>query len=166
MRRILSATFVLLAVIGLSDLALAQAKPQVTITHEMTNQDLNMAELQAFDQVASSNQRMAHRLAANPRLARNESFLDKWPELNSFFDKYPGSKDRFLSDPGNYLPDVHTHQAHRVMAAHQAKSTAAAPAPEANLPPATSAIAPAEKTVAPPPAPASPPAPPGSPTSP
>jgi len=39
------------------------------------------------------------RLAANPRLARNESFLNKWPELNSFFDKYPGSKDRFLSDP-------------------------------------------------------------------
>lgn len=159
MRRIVSVAFALVAGIGLSAPAFAQAKPEVTITH------VNLAELQAFEQIASSNERMAHRLAANPRLANNESFLNKWPALNSFFDEHPGAKDRFLADPGNYLPDVRTHRAHRVMAAHEAKS-AAAPAPEANPPPATSPTAPAEKTAAPPAAPASPPAPPGAPTNP
>ena len=88
----------------------AQAAPQVTISHEITTEDLNTAELAAFDQVANSNPRMSHELAANPHLANSGSFLTRWPDLNNFFAKYPGSRERFLEDPGNYLADVNMHR--------------------------------------------------------
>jgi hypothetical protein len=123
MRRALSLTVALLLTGGFSASAFAQAAPQVTVGHEMTNQDLNMDELQAFDQVATSNLKMARRLAANPHLANSDSFLSRWRDLNNFFNKYPGSKERFLADPGNYLAQVHMHNGH--MAAHKKKSAAA-----------------------------------------
>ena len=108
MRRILSATFVPLAVIGLSALALAQAKPQVTITHEMTNQDLNMAELQAFDQVASSKQRMAHRIGEETIL-RAGVLVEEAVKFGPFVEKaLVAGQARIGGQPGNYLPDV-TH---------------------------------------------------------
>ncbi|MFZ1122132.1 MAG: hypothetical protein WAN81_18040, partial [Candidatus Binataceae bacterium] len=66
MRRALSLTVALLLAGGLAAPAFAQAPPQVIISHEMTNQDLNLAELAAFDQVATSNLKMSRRLAANP----------------------------------------------------------------------------------------------------
>ncbi|MGH7915468.1 MAG: hypothetical protein ACREPW_12605, partial [Candidatus Binataceae bacterium] len=158
MRRALSLTVALLLAGGLSAPAFAQAEPQVTITHEMTNQDLDMAELRAFDQVATSNPKMARRLAANPHLANNDSFLRRWRDLNNFFAKYPGSKERFLEDPGNYLAEVHMH--HLVRAPHKTKSTAA---PEATPAEAASPAAEAPATPAAPATAASPAAPPSSP---
>jgi hypothetical protein len=122
MRRTLSLAAALLMAGGLSAPAFAQAAPQVTITSEMTNQDLNMSELQAFDQIATGNPSLARRLAANPRLVNSESFLKKNPELNDFFEKFPGSKERFLADPGNYLANARMHHG-RMM---RAKKTAAA----------------------------------------
>src|SRR5258707_7082948 len=122
MRRTLSFAVALLLAGGLSAPAFAQG--QVIISHEMTNEDLNVAELQAFDQVAASNPRMARRLAANPRLANSSSFLDKWPELKEFFAKFPGSKERFLDDPGNYLAGARMHKGRLVRAAHKKKSEA------------------------------------------
>ena len=125
MRRALSLTVALLLAGGISAPAFAQAEPQVTISHEMTNQDLDMAELQAFDQVATSNLKMARRLAANPHLANSDSFLRRWRDLNNFFSKYPGSKERFLANPGNYLAGVHMHRGHLVSASRKKKSAAA-----------------------------------------
>ena len=162
MRRALSFAVALLLAGGLSAPAFAQG--QVIITHEMTNDDLNLAELRAFDQVAASNPRMARRLAANPLLANSSSFLDKWPELKDFFAKFPGSKERFLDDPGNYLVGVHMHKGHLVRTVHKKKSEAnpeAAPAAEA--PPATEAPPAAETPPAAPAAPES--APPAAPPS-
>jgi hypothetical protein len=161
MRRTLSLTVALLLAGGLAARAFAQPTPQVIISHEMTNEDLNTAELAAFDQVATSNPKMARRLAANPHLANRDSFLGRWPDLKNFFAKYPGSKDRFLEDPGNYLADVHMHHGHLVSAAPKKKvspatKSAAAPA-EAAPPSAASPTAPVEEP-APPPAPAAPPA--------
>ena len=54
MRRALSLTVALLLAGGLAAPAFAQATPQVIISHEMTNEDLNTAELAAFDQVANA----------------------------------------------------------------------------------------------------------------
>ena len=119
MRRALSLTVALLLAGGLAAPAFAQATPQVIISHEMTNEDLNTAELAAFDQVATSNLKMSRRLAANPHLVNSDSFLRRWPDLKNFFDKYPGSKERFLEDPGNYLAEVHMH--HLVSAEHKKK---------------------------------------------
>ena len=154
MRRALSLTGALLLAGGLSAPAFVQA--QVTIGHEMTNQDLNTAELEAFDRVATSNLKMSRRLTANPRLANNDNFLKRWRDLNNFFSKYPGSKERFLKNPGNYLAGVHMHHGHPMMAkkpaAPQTKSEAA---PAEAAPPAAPAAAPA--------APAAPPAAPSTP---
>jgi hypothetical protein len=139
MRRALSLTAALLLAGGLSAPAIVQAQSQATVGHEMTNEDLNMAELQAFDRVATSNLKMSRRLAANPHLANNENFLRRWRDLNNFFNKYPGSKERFLADPGNYLAGVHMHHGHMMKkksaaAPAAAASPAAAPAPAAPAP--------------------------------
>ena len=169
MRRTLSLSVALLLAGGLAAPAFAQPTPQVIISHEMTNEDLNTAELAAFDQVANANPKMARRLAANPRLANSDSFLKRWPDLNDFFEKYPGSKDRFLEDPGNYLADVHMHNGRLVSAAHRKKASSetkseAAPAEAAppgaaspTVPAATSPTAPVEEPA--PPAVAVPPRP-------
>jgi hypothetical protein len=122
MRRTLSLAVALLMAGGLSApaFAQAQAQPQVTIVGEMGTQDIEMAELQAFGQLATAHRKMARRLANNPQLADEISFLKKYPDLNNFFAKYPGSKERFLANPGNYLADVHGHPVRA--AAHHAKA--------------------------------------------
>lgn len=148
MKRALSLAVGLLLAGGVSTPAFAQAEPQVIISHEMSTEDLNMAELQAFDQVATANRGMARRLAANPHLAKSKSFVKKYPGLSDFFAKYPGSKERFLADPGNYLSGVHMYHGRLVRAVHKKKSAAkteaksaapvevAPPAPEAPAAPA------------------------------
>jgi len=161
MRRTLSLSVALLLAGGLAAPAFAQPTPQVIISHEMTNDDLNTAELAAFDEIANANPRMARRLAANPHLANSDSFLNRWPELKDFFAKYPGSKDRFLEDPGNYLADVHMHNGRLVSAEHKKKApleteSKAAPA-EAAPPSPASPTAPVEEPA--PPAVAVPPRP-------
>jgi len=155
MRRALSLTGALLLAGGLSAPAFVQA--QVTIGHEMTNQDLNTAELEAFDRVATSNLKMSRRLTANPRLANNDNFLKRWRDLNNFFAKYPGSKERFLENPGNYLAGVNMHHGHKkpAAAAMEPKSKVV---PEEEAAPAAAAApaAPAPEPAAPPAAPSSP----------
>ena len=142
MRRYLSVAAGLLLVGALVVPAFAEAQ-EVIITHEMTNQDLNLAELQAFQQVADSNPTMARRLAANPRLADNSSFLRRWPALNDFFSKYAGSKERFVADPGNYLSDVNMHRGHAMRTSHKPASAGSAPSgaasPEAEASPMAAA---------------------------
>jgi hypothetical protein len=84
MRRTLSLSVALLLAGRLAAPVFAQPTPQVIISHEMTTQDLNLAELAAFDQIAAANPKMAHRLAANPHLVNSESFLDRWPDMKNF----------------------------------------------------------------------------------
>ena len=54
MRRTLSLSVALLLAGGLAAPAFAQPTPQVIISHEMTNDDLNTAELAAFDEIANA----------------------------------------------------------------------------------------------------------------
>jgi hypothetical protein len=151
MRRATLFMVMLLMASGITSRAFAQAERQVFITHEMNSQDLDTAELQAFDQLTNANPTMARRLAANPHLANSEGFLKRWPELNNFFAKYPGSKGRFLDDPGNYLADVNMHSGH-MMGARQNRESAA----DADN---NSEVAPAETVPPAPEAPSAPPAP-------
>jgi hypothetical protein len=134
MRRALSLAAACLLTSGLSAPAFAQAAPQVTITGEMTNQDLDISELQAFDQLASTNPAMARRLAGNPHLADNSGFLNKNPDLNAFFTKYPGSKERFLADPGNYLANARMHHGHMAMKARKSEARSETKAEESSPP--------------------------------
>jgi hypothetical protein len=167
MRRALCLTVAFLLPCGLAAPAFAQTAPQVIISHEMTNQDLNQDELQAFDQVATANLKMSRRLAANPHLANSGSFLRRWPDLNNFFAKYPGSKERFLEDPGNYLADVNMHSGQKMSAPASAANsgTGSAETPSttagASAPPPASA-APQSPPPEPPKLPASPSSPPPS----
>jgi hypothetical protein len=145
MRRTLFLGVMVLLAGGLSAPAFAQAEPQVIISHEMTTQGLDLAELRAFDQVATANPAMSRRLAANPYLANSDSFVRKWADLNDFFAQHPGSKERFLEDPGNYLPGVRMYHSSVVITAHKKKAAAT---PEA----APSAAAPGAPPAAPEPA--------------
>jgi hypothetical protein len=146
MRRALCLTVALLLPCGLAAPTLAQTAPQVIITHEMTNQDLNLDELHAFDQVAAANLRMSRRLAADPHLANSASFLRRWLDLNNFFAKYPGSRERFLEDPGNYLPDVNMHSGQKMSdttsAASSSTGSAEAPSTTVGAPPPPASAAP------------------------
>ncbi len=152
MRRAALFMVIFLMASGLTSRALAQAERQVFITHEMNSQDLDTAELQAFDQLTNDNPTMARRLAANPHLANSESFLKRWPDLNNFFAKYPGSKERFLDDPGNYLADVNMHSGH-MMGARQNREPAAEANTNSEVPPAET-VPPALEAPSAPPAPA------------
>jgi hypothetical protein len=84
----------------------AESNRPVIITSEMSTSGLHLPELTAFGNLTTANPMLAHKLTANPRLVKSRSFMKKNPELARFFDKFPGSKDRFLNDPGNYLPGV------------------------------------------------------------
>jgi hypothetical protein len=142
MRRALYLIAVTLLPGGLVAPVFAQTAPQVIISHEMTTESLNLDELRAFDQVATANPTMSRRLAANPYLANSDSFLRKWPDLNDFFAQHPGSKERFIEDPGNYLPGVRMYHSRVVITAHKKKAAAT---PEA----APSAAAPGAPSTAP-----------------
>jgi len=135
-KRALSLAAALLLAGGLWVPAVARAQSQVIVGHEMSDADINKAELNAFDQVATANLKMSRRLTANPRLANSDSFLRRWRDLANFFSKYPGSKERFLENPGNYLPDVDMHHAHShgypmmtVREKKEAPESAASPTP-------------------------------------
>jgi hypothetical protein len=158
MRRCLSVTAGLLLAGAFIAPRFVQAQ-QVIITHEMTNQDLDLTELQAFQQLIDNNPKMARRLAANPRLAENDGFLRRWPELNGFFSKYPGSKERFVADPGNYLPDVNMHRGHAMRASDMQTESGATPSAAGSPGGEASPTAAAPETTGTPALPALPPSP-------
>lgn len=64
MRRAALFMVIFLMASGLTSRALAQAERQIFITHEMNSQDLDTAELQAFDQ---THERQSHDGAAARR---------------------------------------------------------------------------------------------------
>jgi chromosome segregation ATPase len=86
---------------GLSSPAFAQAAPQVTISHEITTEGLNTAELAAFDQVANSNPRMSHELARLSRVVGKEGKLTERayvPNASGFWRDSAESINSLIAD--------------------------------------------------------------------
>ncbi|HTY55616.1 MAG TPA: hypothetical protein VMB26_10470 [Candidatus Binataceae bacterium] len=119
-------SFVVAAVIVCAGVWLSAAAAQVTTTTTTTTQrtwqvqngnttilfepangqDLNMAELQAFGQLADNDPAMARSLARNPSLIENENFVGRHPQLQQFLVQYPNAREHFLADPGNFVVPV------------------------------------------------------------
>ena len=77
-----------------------------TIVFEQSNAGLNLDQLSAFSQVAASDPGMASKLARNPRLVDNQSFVAQHPALNEYLEKYPNARADIVSNPGNYVTPV------------------------------------------------------------
>jgi len=77
-----------------------------TIVFERSNADLNLDQLDAFNQVAASDPAMATKLARNPSLVNNEGFVGKHPALQQYLEKYPDAREDIAANPGNYLTPV------------------------------------------------------------
>jgi hypothetical protein len=85
--------------------AAAPAAPAATDEHA--------DEVKAFHRMLKMHHRMWRRLKQDPKLASDDSFVGKYPDLQLFFGKYQGSKDRFLADPGVYLKMSEKKAMHR-----------------------------------------------------
>jgi hypothetical protein len=77
-----------------------------TIVFERSNADLNVDQLSAFGQLASSEPALAGALAKNPSLVNNAGFVSKHPTLQQFLEKYPNAREDIVANPGNYLTPV------------------------------------------------------------
>ncbi len=87
--------------------AAAPAAPAPAATDEHAD------EVKAFHRMLKMHHRMWRRLKQDPKLASDDSFVGKYPDLQLFFGKYQGSKDRFLADPGVYLKMSEKKAMHR-----------------------------------------------------
>jgi hypothetical protein len=74
-----------------------------TIVFERSNADLNLDQLNAFSQIVSSDPGMVSKLAKNPSLVNDQSFVSKHPALQQYLDKYPNAREDIVANPGNYL---------------------------------------------------------------
>ncbi|HKN00544.1 MAG TPA: hypothetical protein VJX23_08495 [Candidatus Binataceae bacterium] len=108
------ATIAIVATMSASAIA-QEASPSVTgvvqrgnttIVFQQTNAGLNLDQLDAFSQVASSDPAMATKLARNPSLVNNEGFVSKHPALQQYLEKYPSAREDIAANPGNYLVPV------------------------------------------------------------
>jgi hypothetical protein len=79
---------------------------KATIVFERSNADLNVDQLSAFGQLASSEPALAGALAKNPSLVNNAGFVSKHPALQQFLEKYPNAREDIVANPGNYLTPV------------------------------------------------------------
>jgi hypothetical protein len=77
-----------------------------TIVFERSNAGLNLEQLSAFGDLASSNPALTTKLARNPSLVNNDGFVSKYPALQQFLEKYPSARDDIVANPGNYLTPV------------------------------------------------------------
>jgi hypothetical protein len=77
-----------------------------TIVFERSNAGLNLEQLSAFGDLASSNPALTTKLARNPSLVNNDRFVSKYPALQQFLEKYPSARDDIVANPGNYLTPV------------------------------------------------------------
>ncbi len=74
-----------------------------TIVFERSNAGLNLDQLGAFSQVTADDPALASKLARNPKLVENQSFVSKHPALAQYLEKYPDARDDIIANPGNYL---------------------------------------------------------------
>jgi hypothetical protein len=90
--------------------AAAPAAPEAAATAAA---DEHADEVKAFHRMLKTHHRMWRRLKQNPELAKDDSFVGKYSDLQLFFNKYQGSKERFLADPGTYLKMSEKKAMHR-----------------------------------------------------
>jgi hypothetical protein len=77
-----------------------------TIVFERSNAGLNLDQLSAFGQLASSEPALVRALAKNPSLVNSAGFVSKHPALQQFLEKYPNAAEDIVVNPGNYLTPV------------------------------------------------------------
>jgi hypothetical protein len=65
--------------------------------------DFNVARYKAWDEFRSSNPGIVAELRHNPRLANNEGFVNKHPQLKQLFAANSGMQEDLMHNPGNYL---------------------------------------------------------------
>jgi|SRR5690348_15519386 hypothetical protein len=73
----------------------------------------NADEVEAFHRMLKMHHRMWRRLRQNPAVAKDDSWVGKYPDLQLFFSKYQGSRERFLANPGLYLKMNEAKALHR-----------------------------------------------------
>jgi hypothetical protein len=77
-----------------------------TIVFERSNADLNLDQLGAFSEVASSDPGMAAKLARDPSLVNSDKFVSQHPALQQYLQKFPNAREDIAANPGNYLTPV------------------------------------------------------------
>ncbi|HTR62511.1 MAG TPA: hypothetical protein VMH37_12465 [Candidatus Binataceae bacterium] len=81
-------------------------KGNKTIVFENNSEGLNLDQIGAFSQVKTSDPALADKLARNPKLVTDDSFVSKHPALQQYLAKYPTARDDIVANPGNYLTPV------------------------------------------------------------
>lgn len=111
------------------DVALAQSTPQIRSEGAPTN-DLPMADLQAFDEFSAAHPEIVRELSHNPRLLRNQSFVEKNPSLRDFLASHTELRAKLIENPGDFLPLAHGANRHKTAPTSSATShSSAASAP-------------------------------------
>jgi hypothetical protein len=74
-----------------------------TIVFDAANpSDVNMQQLQTWDEFAASHPRIANALAYRPSLMNDPAYLSKHPDLNTFFQAHPEVREAMAKDPGDF----------------------------------------------------------------
>jgi hypothetical protein len=81
-----------------------QSKPEIVT--EPGNENLNLNELKAFDEIAKSHPDMAKSIARKPALIKSDNFVSKYPELQEYLSKYPDAREKIHDNPGDYVEPV------------------------------------------------------------
>ncbi|MGH7779439.1 MAG: hypothetical protein ACREQR_06405 [Candidatus Binataceae bacterium] len=77
-----------------------------TIVFQRTNKGLNLDELKAFSKIAKDDPALAAKIARNPQIVANDSFVGKHPALQQFLTQYPSARDDIQNNPGNFVTPV------------------------------------------------------------
>ncbi|MFZ1886936.1 MAG: hypothetical protein WAU33_02810 [Candidatus Binataceae bacterium] len=81
-------------------------KGNTTIVFERSNDGLNVDELKAFGKVANDDPALASKIARNPQIVANDSFVGKHPALQQFLSQYPNAREDIENNPGNFVTPV------------------------------------------------------------
>lgn len=101
--------------------ALAQSTPQISSEGAPTN-DLPMADLQAFDEFSAAHPEIVRELCHNPRLLRDQSFVEKNPSLRDFLATHTELRAKLIENPGDFLPLTRGAKRHKTAPAAAATS--------------------------------------------
>lgn len=68
-----------------------------------SNADLNMARYKAWDDFQNSHPGLVRELRHNPKLLRDQSFINRHSQLKDLFQANSGMREDMERNPGNYL---------------------------------------------------------------
>jgi hypothetical protein len=74
--------------------------------------DLNSARYKAWDDFAGAHPDVARELGRNPRMARNQSYLNKHQDLKQLFESNAGMQEDMIHNPGNYMARMSASHRH------------------------------------------------------